>query len=70
MSDTSEIKWEYKQQRIDAWKLEEKEKLFNDLGDKGWELVSIRLESGENCDCAWFKRRKASEDGPQSIFED
>ena len=33
MSDTSEIKWEYKQQRIDAWKLEEKDKLFNDLGN-------------------------------------
>ena len=70
MSDDHEIKWEYKQQVIRAYNIEEKEKLFNDLGDQGWELVSIRLEGTENYDCAWFKRRKMSEDGPQSIFEE
>ena len=37
---------------------------FNELGKQGWEFVAFNEFDGI------FKRRKASKDGPQSIFEE
>jgi len=70
MSDSSEIKWEYKQQqRIDLEGLspgavKNTNNILWELGEEGWELVCFSEDHGI------FKRRKASKDSLQSIFEE
>ena len=64
MSDEREIKWEYKLHRANYMPPSEQEKVgkidsrYNELGNDGWELVSVYLEN--EAETAWFKRRKAS----------
>ena len=64
MSADREIKWEYKLHRANYIPLSEQEDVsksesrYNELGEDGWELVSVYLENER--ETAWFKRRKAS----------
>ena len=64
MSDDREIKWEYKLYRVNYLPPSEQEEVgktesrYNELGENGWELVSVYLENER--ETAWFKRRKAS----------
>ena len=64
MPDDREIKWEYKLYRANCLLLSEQEEVgknesrYNELGETGWELVSVYLENER--ETAWFKRRKAS----------
>ena len=64
MSDDREIKWEYKLYRANYLPTSEQEEVdknesgYNELGENGWELVSVYLEN--ELETAWFKRRKAS----------
>ena len=65
MSDDREIKWEYKLHRAYYIPPSGKEEVgksegrYNELGEDGWELVSVYLENKGKT--AWFKRRKASQ---------
>ena len=64
MSDDREIKWEYKLHRANYIPTSEQEEVsksesrYNELGEDGWELVSVCLEN--KLETARFKRRKAS----------
>ena len=64
MSDAREIKWEYKLHRANNMPPSEQEEAgktesrYNELGEDGWELVSVYLENER--ETAWFKRRQAS----------
>ena len=72
MSDTSEKKWEYRVQAViglatygrGAHDGREAEPELKQLGEDGWELVGFQGKD------AYFKRRMAPKDGPQSIFEE
>lgn len=71
MTDNSETKWEYHLEmkknlsgELGPSFLHRAESTFKELGEQGWEFVAFSEKEGI------FKRRKASEDGPQSIFEE
>jgi len=70
MSDNSETKWEYALRASDALRKNydnvkfRPTRILEEMGEQGWELVGF--EAG----LAWFKRRMARKDGPQSIFEE
>ena len=71
MSDTRETQWEYEVLPFREFATLQEvrgdvvvKRAFNELGEQGWELINFTEVA------VWFKRRKASEDGPQSVFED
>ena len=72
MSDNSETKWEYcllaSAGLIDNQSLRNNIPMVSidllELGEDGWELVGFENGFG------WFKRRKASKDGAQLLFEE
>ena len=70
MSDSSETKWEYQVEgaplKLVGGHLFDMEVALRlkKLGEEGWEFVSFHDEQ------AYFKRRMASRDSLQSIFEE
>tara|TARA_B110000977_G_C10585528_1_gene302225 strand:+ start:57 stop:407 length:351 start_codon:yes stop_codon:yes gene_type:complete len=72
MSDNSEIKWEYHVQGVKGLaryvnareETREASAELNHLGEEGWELVGFYDAD------AFFKRRMASKDDAQSLFEE
>ena len=50
-------KWEYK--AIELYISRMSESMLNDLGDEGWELVTVAVEAGMAVGTLLFKREKA-----------
>jgi hypothetical protein len=55
----AQTQWEYKVVSIRKYITERKvESIMNDLGEQGWEMVSIFVRSGFMVDTYYFKRPK------------